>query len=95
MIFFCIWHYESIDTAFCHITLALVIAVYLLDRSRWNETEAIVGAGTINASSLQPGQRYVFRVVALNGVTDTIRETRSDPHAVLIEEGTVLLKLTT
>ena len=41
-------------------------------------------------TGLQPGQRYSFRVVAMNGVSDTVRETRSDPKTVRTGEGAVL-----
>jgi len=48
-----------------------------------------VGAGAINVTGLQPGQRYSFRVVAINGVSDITRETRSDPHTVAMNAGIV------
>ena len=59
------------------------------DRGRWNETEAIIGAGSINVADLQPAQRYVFRVVAMNGVDDIVRKTRSDHKTITIRQGNV------
>jgi len=61
---------------------------YWSDRGRWNETAAIVGAGSINVTGLHTGQPHTFRVVGMNGVADIVRKTRSDPHTVE-GEGTV------
>ena len=57
------------------------------DRGRWNQTETTVDAASINVTGLAARQRYSFRVVAMNGVSDRVRETRSDPHTVSMEEG--------
>ena len=61
---------------------------YCVDRAQWNETQPIVGVGLINVTGLQHGHRYSFRVVAMNGVPDSVGKTRSDPHTVIMAEGT-------
>jgi len=38
-------------------------------------------------TGLQPGEEYSFRVVAINGISHIIQETRSDPHTVTMEKG--------
>jgi receptor-type tyrosine-protein phosphatase zeta len=60
------------------------------ERGPWNRTEPLIGAQSVNVSGLQPGTSYAFRVVAVNGIGETVRETRSDPHTVDIDAGGIL-----
>ena len=59
--------------------------MYNLDQTPWPRTDPIVGrGGAINVTDLQPGKKYTFRVVGINGIGETTRETRSDPHTVQV-----------
>ena len=59
--------------------------VLLVDQGPWARTDPVKGrGGAINVTGLQPGKKYTFRVVGLNGIGDTTRETRSDPHTVQV-----------
>jgi len=42
----------------------------------------------INVTGLQYGSRYSFRVVAMNGVLNSVRKTRSELHTIAVPDGT-------
>ena len=55
------------------------------DGGPWKQTPSIVAhGGSINVTDLEPGKEYKFRVVSINGLGDTKRETKSDPRIVLV-----------
>jgi len=64
-----------------------MLYIWRVDRGRWNETKPMGDVEAINITGLQPGEEYTFRVVALNVISDIVRETRSDPHTVKMEIG--------
>jgi hypothetical protein len=57
----------------------------LSDKGPWSRTDPVIGrGGAVNVTDLEPGKKYTFRVVGVNGIGDTLRETRSNSHTVQV-----------
>ena len=79
-----------------HCDLLMMLEMrYCVDRAQWNETQPIVGVGLINVTGLQYGHRYSFRVVAMNGVPNSVRKTktRSELHTITVRPPPVAPRL--
>ena len=72
----------------CGVLMMMLEMRYCADQAQWNEMQPIVGVGLINVTGLQCGHRYSFRVVAMNGVLNSVRKTRSELHTITVPEGT-------